>query len=792
MRKLRADTLALAALVAVSIASASGSGCSTTRPTELVPAVFSQVVVPHDLQSVRVTVFANGKISFDQAYDVGPNGTVELPSTLGVISGEAASTVVRITVRGYETPCAASQDCNDQTDNPVGDSGSRILRRSVQTFVNQRTLFVPMPLSYSCWNHDCGTGANMTCKGNTCVDGTKLESELVDFDPSLVDGTGVCFDPRVCFDEKPEGGTSLSQAPILVDAASCLYEYPAPAPVGLNVRAYFQNFAWRMDSSGHFQPVLQSGGEQEILNDDPVEGFTLVSKPDAGPGAGATGALFQLAPGLCKLATAASIPPPTPPNGPSSYITISDLRASPVCPPKPPLLPICKGALTNGPALANGATTSSDLVCNVGVPMAPTQSALYLLMDQSQVMHGAFGPKGAATALSLSLSDPVFKRTYAAFTFLPGQASDCTNATTTFTKPDVEFDLAAAVQPKIAAKLNGWAAPDTAMSPNPLELQAAMRFDAGAYKRVTDFLAGKELPNIAAAMLFVNRAPDTTNDCNPPLGGQATVQAALESEIQQAFSATPSLQTYFVVLDDDAHDTSSPTGALTFFKKIEADLPQAVQVLDATQANSMMAAQTAAANFAKLVTQLGTCVYDYGLPASADPTKLEVGFAVPGRTQTVVPMAAACSAAAQDTVDGWNFDGGRLRICGKSCNDLRQAILAASAASLATGQPAPDIPVTATLLCSGHGPVNDAGPSPASDGGGSSGSFGDAAAGSSSGFGSSSSSGSVGGRDSGSSTSADGSITDSGSGDDGSGGSVGDASLDVATVGVVAEAAAAH
>ena len=52
--------------------------------------------------------------------------------------------------------------------------------------------------------------------------------------------------------------------------------------------------------------------------------------------------------------------------------------------------------------------------------MAPTQSALYLVMDQSQVMHGAFGVMGAATTLSLSLSDPVFKRTYAAFTFLPG------------------------------------------------------------------------------------------------------------------------------------------------------------------------------------------------------------------------------------------------------------------------------------------------------------------------------------------------------------------------------------
>jgi hypothetical protein len=712
MRKLGPDSVALTALVLVSFGSAGGSGCSTKRPTELVPAVLSQVVVPHDLQSVRVTVFANGKTSFDQAYDVGPNGTVELPSTLGVVSGESASTVVRITVRGYETPCAASNDCNDGTDEPVGSSGSRILRRSVQTFVDQRTLFVPMPLSYSCWNTDCGIDSNMTCKGNTCVDGATAELALVDFDPSLVDGTGVCFSPKLCFDDQPEGGTSLAVAPLLVDPTTCTYEYPAPTPVGLNVRAYYQNFAWNKDSSGQFQPVLQNGGEQEILNEDPVEGFTLVSTPDAGPGAGVKGSLFRLAPGLCQLVTAASNPPPTPAaGGAATYITISDLRVSPVCPPKLPLLPICKGEQTNGPALPTGEMTTNG-TCNVGVPLAPTQSALYLVMDQSELMHGAFGATGSATALSLSLSDPVFKRTFAAFTFLPGQPADCTSMTTPFTMPEIDFGLAGEVRAPIADKLKGWTAPDTAMNPNPLDLQAAMRFDAGAYKHLTDFLVGKELPNIAAAMFFVNRAPTDANDCNPPLA-TTTVQGALESEILQAYSATPSLQTYFVVLDDDAHDSSTPTGALTFFKKVQADLPQAVQVLDATQTDTMQAAQTAAANFSKLVTQLGTCVYDYGLPPNTDPTKVEVAFTVPGQAQTIVPSSSACTAATQTLVNGWNLDNGRLRICGSSCDNLRKGILASSGAALMTGQPAPDIPVTATILCGGNGPVNDAGPSEA-------------------------------------------------------------------------------
>ena len=66
-------------------------------------------------------------------------------------------------------------------------------------------------------------------------------------------------------------------APLLVDANTCTYEFPGPAPLGLNVRAYYQNFAWTKDATGQYQPVLKAGGEQEILNEDPTEGFTLVS-----------------------------------------------------------------------------------------------------------------------------------------------------------------------------------------------------------------------------------------------------------------------------------------------------------------------------------------------------------------------------------------------------------------------------------------------------------------------------------------------------------------------------------
>src|ERR1700735_4750541 len=102
MGKLGAESFALAALGVVSLISASGSGCSVTQPTELVPGVSSQVIVPLDLKAVRRTVTAKGGSVFDRPYDVGANSTVQLPSTLGVVSGESPQTVVTITVRGYD------------------------------------------------------------------------------------------------------------------------------------------------------------------------------------------------------------------------------------------------------------------------------------------------------------------------------------------------------------------------------------------------------------------------------------------------------------------------------------------------------------------------------------------------------------------------------------------------------------------------------------------------------------------------------------------------------------------
>jgi hypothetical protein len=806
MRKFGMNALALGALVVASLAAGGGAGCSGTKPTELVPGVSSQVVVPHDLGAVRVTVQANGQVIFDQGYDVGANGVVQLPSTLGVVSGSASpSTVVKVIIRGYQQPCEQSPDCNDLGDGPIGNNGAQILRSSVQTFVDQRILFLPMPLSYSCWNNN-GCADGQSCKGNQCVTSTVDSStQLVDFDPTLLDGTGVCFDPAKCFSDAVTAQ--------LVDLPSCTFGVPyvGTPPSGVNVRIWYQDFLWTPEGdAGGFANVLQNGGEVEILNLDPVEGFTLGGvQPDAGASDGGTSvplSLFQLsgattdggpATGLCQLYQNATTPPPLPTLGPDGgpvgdsgtgeYVTISHVDVAPYlglvgCAPKPPLLPICAGEQSNAAILPGDAGTTPDGVCNVGVTMTPTQSALYLAFDDSQVMNGAYGPTGAATALSVSLSNPVFKRTYAASTFFhqstgsdTPSTADCTAASTSFLTPKIPFSLAASVQGELASQLLDWTAPDpgttpcspfgaldggstcpsgqvcagtgsfaadggltyTCVTPDPLDLQAGLRLNAGVYGDISTFLQGRGAVNVGAAMFFVNRAPSVPgNDCSPLIGSPAvpaptTALQAIEGQVADAFNSTPSLRTYFIVLDDDAHDThdTNPPGALTFFNQVQSDLaapcpdagtstlcgmPLAVTVLDATNTTTKSAAEQVGANFSKVVSQLGTCLYDYGLPSGYNANQVEVSYTLPGQTKTIIPQDANCNEANQATVSGWNFDNGRVRICGlgqgQACSTLQSGVLAAAAAAQNAHLAAPDVAVNATVLCASTGPVSDAGP----------------------------------------------------------------------------------
>ncbi len=728
-RKLAAKKIVWSLATALALGAAGAAGCSNDKPTELVPGALSQVQVPRDLDGIELEVKANGVVTFCSSASV-YDGTVELPRTLGVVSGQSVEAIVTVTIRGF-SQSATNPNFGQCNDIPVGDpQGPQVLRRSIQTFVGQHTLFLPMALSYSCFNTNCesGTGststasaATSTCAASRCVDlaGTDPKvaaSKLVDFTPSLIDGTDVCFSPKVCFsDELPavavlsssgDGGGDAASSAGDAGASECTYTFPVP-PLGsgLNVKVFFQDFTWTMDSStGVSTPVPSNAGEVEILNDDAEEGFTVsATNPRQ----------FTLAPGLCDLVNAGATPPPPPPSGALTYHTISGVHAASACTPKAALLPICANernppaVLPDGgktPNLPDGGTTTNG-VCNVGVPLVPALSAMYMVMDDSAAMHAAFGMQGYATAMGLSLTYPVFNRTNAGFKILSHLDIECTSPTTSFTMPDLDFKLAAAAQSGIAAKLQDWTAPgDTPLAPLHLDLQAAMRPDAGAYAEVLDFLTTfQEPPDIAAAMFFVNRVPDPTpltgNDCplavTPPATASQVALQALEAEAEAAYTGATSLRTFFVVLDDDAHD--GPTVTVPFYTQMQTDLPQAVTTIDATS----MTPSVVLGKFTQVVTQLGTCLYE--LPAGVtDTSQAAVSYNVPGTPVTVpVPVDPTCSADNQNSANGWNVDSNaRLRICGDACTNLRQTILAVSATALINGQPVPDVPVNAAVLCS--------------------------------------------------------------------------------------------
>src|SRR5580704_14578081 len=103
MHRLGAKALVWSGLALLAAGVIGGTGCTAKKPTELVPGVSSQMVVPKDLSGVSIEVVANGRQVFCQGYLVSPSThVIDLPSTLGVLPAQSPDTVVKITVRGYD------------------------------------------------------------------------------------------------------------------------------------------------------------------------------------------------------------------------------------------------------------------------------------------------------------------------------------------------------------------------------------------------------------------------------------------------------------------------------------------------------------------------------------------------------------------------------------------------------------------------------------------------------------------------------------------------------------------
>jgi hypothetical protein len=729
MRRLARKAAAWVIAGAVAVVTTGESGCSSSKPTELVPGVLTQMQVPRDIDGIEIEVRVNGARTFCVPQAVS-NGTVDLPRTLGILAGDATDSIVTVIVRAFndsQKNTASSYGCSTNPLPAGVANGPTIVRSSTQTYVAGHELYLPMPIRFSCVNEGCAaeTAANpgheFTCKGGQCVDVTAsdiasaaaVSAKLVDFTPSLVNGTDACFSPNQCF---PPAVQSDAWTAVPVDATQCIYGLSPGAleGSGLNVRVFYEQQQWTFDTATQeYEHAPVGAGEVEILDLDPAEGFIALPNQQ-----------FQLAPGLCKLVHQ-STQPPAPPALPaggsppvtSTYLTINTVQVSDLCSSKVTLLPICESE-SNFNTVSNlpDGGASTDGICNVGQALLPTPSALFAVMDDSRVMSSALGPSGSAKVLNLSLTDPIFKRTSAAFTFLPHDPNECpggSNAATPFT-PSIPFGLANTVQSEIAQAIDSWTAPDpTSASPAPLDLLAAMRSPGGAYDQVAAVFSDREAPDIAAVMFFVNRLPDpaTGNEC--PVAGNATAQA-FEAAANRAFAGIDgtSVRTFFVVLGNSSMDPS-PFG---FFSQVANEAaPGAVTTIDAQSSEPTAVLQ----NFSSIITELATCLYEFPIGVDVThPPPLQVQYVDPF-TQAVVtiPRDLSCNEGTQLNANGWNFDSSnRLRICGNTdtsaCGALRNVIIARSAVALANNEAAPDLPVTATVLCSGTADVVDSGATP--------------------------------------------------------------------------------
>jgi hypothetical protein len=402
--------------------------------------------------------------------------------------------------------------------------------------------------------------------------------------------------------------------------------------------------------------------------------------------------------------------------------------------------------------------TPSVVACGLPIELDPTPSALYLVMDDSGSMYGAFGKQGYATAMSLSFASPVFRRTYVAFRFLTHSGCNGTNGTS-YTSLQTSagqypFGLAPVVQPGVATSLLNWTAPDTYNNPKPLDLLAAMDLDTGTYAYLHQFEqhyiadGGTAGPfNVAAAVFFLNRAPASTSgggdggvgdggDAGGGGGGDSgtdfpptaadcpvtsgTITTALSSAAQQAFAQ--GLQTFFIVLNDQELD---PQPQVDFYNGVKnaggGTTPSGITVLPATVPNDLQ-------GVANTLSSVASCLYD--APAGIDTTATLTFTVPPGNvlnpSSVAVPQQVGldpnCSATTPLTdPGGWTIDTStnRIRICGKPCAELQAAIAATVGASLSppgdggtgTGNDAglpvldggtpviPDVPVTVEMQC---------------------------------------------------------------------------------------------
>jgi hypothetical protein len=585
-----------------------------------------------------------------------------LPATLGVLGQSrferAPDGLVTVQVLGFRTVDSPfARDClNLQDANADDPTQVVVVRRRRLSFVNDRILFLPLPLKESCNDTGCSAADGLTCIGGACVDMSIDSTTLPDYHDDLIFGnTNTCFRTDLCLPEA--GGVPV----LLDDPDTCTFRAQWPSELGvpvagdLNVRVFYNTFGTE---------VLDL--DPEGLDERQHDGLSFVDD-ESDP------LSFRLAPNVCETNFKRD--------------KILGLEASALCPTKRPFQPLCDEEPSEDTPDAGGGGSGDELagLCTVA-SLSSVESAAYVLMDSSLSMFRYFGEGGLQFAVELPLNNPVARGTRLAFGLLPAEESQCEAepAANAFASPRIPFGDVSQVRQPIG-ELLGDASVVRADNP-PLLMEAALE---GAYSALAALQPTQSTRfNRKALVVIANR----------DFGGQCPSDGVTPAQRANAAFQNQSIYTYGVVLGDgdDAAAVADATelanqGGTTLFNGV------------ADEAQGAVAVQ-------RILNDLGSCLYEVRSPLTGDvrlPDDAQISYLnplLPARTRVGIARNPACSEATQDQENGWSQGGDDLvRICGQACLDLRETLDSVSVTHAVQSKVAPPVPLVVTAACPGGG-----------------------------------------------------------------------------------------
>jgi hypothetical protein len=416
--------------------------------------------------------------------------------------------------------------------------------------------------------------------------------------------------------------------------------------------------AWPPDPvllGGEINVRLQwdGGYVSEILDLDPEEGFTVpdpVGKPQR----------FVLSPSLCKV-WKANFGPADPSVKTPHRIAAIEVNAR--CASKTALQPMCEAEIPGTDSSDAGVDLSTQGGCSSLPALAPTKSALMVLIDQTTNMKDAFfsgDPQSGGSiivALDKALQDPALLSTRATMQFYPtaNGAAECTANPNPFARPAAEFlDSGAAKQDILTTIQQHIANPNLLLDTDTIALGAALRSN-GAYQSLaglgprTDF-------NERILLVIGNRGFDQ-DGC-----GEDLVQKA-----GAAFTSS-GIRTYVVLRDKSKPQPDTQIGPALAISDAGGGV-NGNQFFDSRPDD-----EAAVGAITRVVAQLGTCLYTNpgGIVSSAtlsyyDPINL--------KEVKIEHTDSSCDASTPpDAPGGWAASAGQIRICGKPCSSLRDTL----------------------------------------------------------------------------------------------------------------------